>query len=294
MKNTWKKLRHDPIAVTCLIIIAAVILIGCFAPLIAPNDPNQMNPELKYAGMSARYPLGNDYLGRCVLSRVIYGIRPSVLLIMLAMLVTIGIGAAIGLVSGYYKGKVDEFFMRLCDIMLSFPSEVMILAFVGIFGVGLRNILLATVLLRWPWYARVFRTAVMKYTDKNYVQFARATGCSTAHILFGHLLPAVFPEIALIASNSLCSLILSVSGYSFLGLGVQAPTAEWGMMLSEAKNVMLVHPEQMLAPGLAIMLVCVSFAFLGDSLRDAMDAKHVSRRKQCRHSLTEREGSAAA
>jgi len=290
----WKKLLKDRIAVLCLAVIAVIVLAGCFAPYLAPNDPNEMNAVLKYAGPSAQFPLGNDYLGRCILSRLIYGIRPSVLLVMLAMAVTIGVGTAVGLVAGYFKGKVDEILMRLCDVMLSFPSEVMILAFVGIFGIGLRNILLAIVLLRWPWYARVFRTAVMKYTDKNYIQFAKATGCGTPHILFQHVLPSVLPEVSVIASSSLCSLILSISGFSFLGLGVQAPTAEWGMMLNEAKESMLIHPEQMLAPGLAIVLVCVAFAFLGDSLRDAMDVKHVQHPSKQKRFAKKREKGMAA
>ncbi|MGI5984546.1 MAG: ABC transporter permease subunit [Clostridiales bacterium] len=177
--GAWEKLKKDRIAMISISVIALIIVTGCLAPYIAPNDPDAMNISLKYAKPSTQYLFGNDYLGRCVLSRIIYGIRPSVLLVLLAMAATIGIGTIIGLISGYTKGKVDEVFMRICDILQSFPSDVMVLAVVGIFGVGLKNILLAIILLRWPWYARVFRTAVMKYTDKNYIQFAKAIGCMT-------------------------------------------------------------------------------------------------------------------
>ncbi len=279
----WVRLKQDPMAIGCLGILLLILMAGVFAPYVAPHHPDEVNISLKYAAATGQYPLGNDYLGRCILSRLIYGIRPSVILVAVSMLCTIGFGTIIGIVTGYFKGKVDEFFMRLCDIMLSFPTEVMILAVVGIFGVGLKNILLAIVFLGWPWYARVFRTAVMKYTDKNFIQFAKASGSGTLHIVFKHLLPSVLPEIAAVTSNRICFLILSISGYSFLGLGVQPPTAEWGMMLNEGNKIMLLHPEQMLAPGVAIIIVCVAFAFLGDSLRDAMDAKHeshLSRRKR--------------
>lgn len=282
--NALKKIKHDPIAMVCVAVISLLVLAGILAPVIAPNDPEQVNMSLKYAGISKEYPLGNDYLGRCTLSRLIYGIRPSVLLVLAAMAVNIGTGLIIGLAAGYFKGKTDEIIMRFCDIMLSFPADVMVLAVLGVFGVGLDKILLAIVFLRWPWYARVFRTAVMKYTDKNYVQFAKSSGYSTAHIIFRDILPSVFPEVVMIASCNVSSLILSISGYSFLGLGVQAPASEWGMMLNEAKNAMLLHPGQMLPPGISIMVVCVSFAFLGDSIRDAMDSKHSIRRCTVRQS----------
>lgn len=271
-----KKLKADKLAVSSVMIILVIIIVGIFANVFAPNDPLAVNAVLKFDGPSWQYPLGNDQLGRCILSRLIYGVRSSVLFIMLAMFITMTIGTVLGIIAGYFRGKIDEVIMRICDIVLSFPSEVMTLAILGMFGTGLKNILLACIIMKWAWFTRVFRSAVMKYTDKNYILFARASGCKTSHIFLKHIFPAVFPEIAVIASNDISSLILMVSGLSFLGLGVQPPTPEWGMMLNEAKNTMLSHPYQMMPPGIAIMLVAVSFAFLGDFIRDAMDAKHES------------------
>ena len=282
MRTVFKKMLRDPIAVVCMGIMCLIILAGIFAPLVAPNDPEAVDVILKYAGPSAQFPLGNDYLGRCTLSRLIYGIRTSVLLVLVTMAANVGIGLVLGLIAGYFRGMVDEILMRICDIMLSFPTQAMVLAIVGILGVGLDKILLAVIFFQWPWYARVFRTSIMKYSDKNYVQYSKACGFSTPHILFRNVLPAAIPEIVVIGSNNICSLILNVSGYSFLGLGVQAPKAEWGMMLNETRTVMLTHPEQMMAPGIAIMIVCVCCSFLGDSLRDAMDAKHVVIRRRRR------------
>lgn len=219
-------------------------------------------------------PLGNDQLGRCVLSRLIYAIRPSVLYVLFALLITVMIGAVLGMISGYHKGRVDNVIMRLCDVMLSFPGEVITLAIIGVFGVGLQNILLASILTKWAWFTRVIRTSVMQFTEQNYVRFAKAAGCSPFHVLTRHILPMTFSEIAVIFSSSVCSMILQISGFSFLGLGIQAPAPEWGMMLNEAKDVMLSYPALMLPPGIAVMLVSASFGFLGDSLRDAMDPKH--------------------
>lgn len=270
----WNRLKKDIIFKISILFILIVIIAGVLAPYLSINDPNKVNVALKYAGASREYPFGNDYLGRCIFSRVLHGIRPSVILVLLTMLATITIGIIIGLISGYFKGKIDEFFMRLCDIMLSFPSDTMVLACVGIFGIGIKVILLTIIALRWPWYARIFRTATMKYTNENFIQYEKAIGSGHLYIIFKHILPSILPEIAVVSSNNVSSLILMISAFSFLGLGVQAPNPEWGMMLNEAKSVVLIHPEQLIAPGLAIVMVCVAFAFSGDSLRDAMDSKH--------------------
>lgn len=281
-----EKLKKDPIAVVSILVISIVVLLGFFAPQLAPNDPDEINMALKFSKASLAYPFGNDYLGRCVFSRILYGIQPSVLLVIGTMLAINGIGLIVGLLAGYFKGWIDEILMRVCDIILSFPPDAMVLASIGIFGIGLKNILLTMIFLRWPWYARVFRIAIMKYTDKNYIRFAQATGDSTIKIVFKHVIPSVIPEIMLIASSNISLLILSVSGFSFLGVGIEAPKAEWGMMLSEARSVIVSHPEQLLAPGVFIVVVCVAFSFLGDALRDAMDAKHIQyslRRKDFSH-----------
>ena len=159
--------------------------------------------------------------------------------------------------------------------MLSFPSEVMILAIVGIMGVGITNVVIANIIAKWAWYTRMIRSIVIQYTDKNYIKFAKVSGCSTYHIITKHLLHALAGEIAVLSTLDTGWVILNISALSFLGLGVQAPTPEWGMMLSEAKNVMLMYPMQMLPSGIAILIVVSAFNFLGDSLQDAFNAKKV-------------------
>ncbi|MGO4546769.1 nickel/cobalt ABC transporter permease [Paenibacillus sp. 2TAB23] len=268
-----QRLMKDKLAATSLCVVAATLLIGLCAPLIVPHPPNEVNMELRFSGASWGYWLGNDHLGRCILSRLIYGIRPSVLWVLAALGATAIIGAILGFAAGYFRGKTDAVIMRICDVMLSFPGYVMTLAIVGIMGAGLTNILLAFVMMKWAWFARVFRTAVMQYADADYVKFAKVLGIGHIGIMTRHIAPIALPEIAVISSGAFGSMILQISGLSFLGLGIQAPHAEWGMMMNEARSVMFTRPELMLGPGLAIIILVSAVNFLSDGLQKALDPK---------------------
>ncbi|AWP27587.1 binding-protein-dependent transport systems inner membrane component [Paenibacillus vortex V453] len=278
--STLKNLTRDKLASLSLVVIATIVVVGLFAPFFAPHDPNQVDMKLRFAHSSWSYWLGNDHLGRCILSRLIYGIRPSVLWVLATMLASVGVGAIVGFIAGYFRGKTDAFLMRVCDVMLSFPGYVMTLAVVGILGAGLENILIAFVAMKWAWFARVIRTSVLQYTEKDYVKFSKAIGISNRRIILRHIVPVTFSDIAVIASGSMCSMILQISGLSFLGLGIKAPNAEWGMMLNEAREVMFSRPELMLAPGLAIVIAVSAFNFLADGLQVALDPKRMKSGKQ--------------
>lgn len=267
------QLMKDKLGAVSLAVVASTLLIGLCAPLLAPHDPNEVHMELRFAEASWQYWLGNDHLGRCVLSRLIYGIRPSVLWVLVALASSAFIGAALGFVAGYFKGKMDSLLMRLCDCMLSFPGYVMTLAIVGMLGAGLENILIAFVLMKWAWFARVIRTVVMQFADADYVKFAKTLGVGHFRIMVKHIVPVALPDLAVISSSTFGSMILQISGLSFLGLGIQAPHAEWGMMLNEARSVMFSRPELMLIPGLAIMVVVSAVNFLSDALQTALDPK---------------------
>ncbi|MGM7723058.1 staphylopine uptake ABC transporter permease subunit CntC [Metabacillus sp. Hm71] len=280
-----KNLSKDKLAVISFIIIVITIIVGLFAPFFAPYDPNEVNMGLRYASPSWEYPLGNDHLGRCILSRIVYGIRPSVLWVLVALFISVLIGAVLGFLAGYFKGKVDAFLMRICDIMLSFPGYVMTLAIIGILGVGLENILIGFILVKWAWFTRVIRTSVMQYSELDYVKFSKLTGMSDLNIIYKHLIPVTFSDIAVISSSSIGSMILQISGFSFLGLGIQAPNAEWGMMLNEAREVMFTRPELMAAPGLAIVLIVSAFHFLSDALQVALDPKLVTSKSKLEEKL---------
>ncbi|MBM7871366.1 nickel transport system permease protein [Clostridium pascui] len=275
----WKRLKSDKLAIVCIIILCVILIAGILAPVVSPNNPIEVNVKQKFAAMSMKYPFGTDNLGRCILSRMLYGIRTTVMLAIVTMITTICIGTILGMISGFFRGFIDEVIMRICDIMLSFPSEVMILAIVGILGPGLFNVVIANIIAKWAWYTRMIRSIIIQYTDKNYIKFAKVSGCSTWHIMKKHLVPGVVGEIGVLATLDTGWVILNISALSFLGLGVQAPTPEWGMMLNEAKNIMTTHPTQMLAPGIAILIVVAAFNFLGDSLQVALDPKKHSKMK---------------
>ena len=272
----WKRILKNPLLIISSLITILIILAGIFAPYIAPHDPLQADITRRYASFSWEYPLGNDYLGRCILSRILYAIRPSFLTVLGVLAITVFIGCVLGMAAGYFGGHTDAIIMRICDVFMALPSEVFILAFVGILGVGLKNILLAYVVLKWASFARLIRTSVQNYKNMNYVMYSRATGWSSLHVILKHILPSALSEIIVISISSVSSMILMVSSMSYLGLGIQPPSPEWGSMLYEAKSVMFQHPEQMLIPGFIIVIISLNSVFIGDGLRDVLDPKHQS------------------
>ncbi|ALQ36241.1 nickel/cobalt ABC transporter permease [Fusobacterium hwasookii] len=272
-----KKILKDKLVVLCLLILFIIILLGIFAPYITKYNPVEGDIIKKFAKPSAEHWLGTDYLGRDTFTRLIYGVRTTLFLAILTMVPTIIIGLTVGLVSGYFRGILDEILMRFCDIMMSFPSQVMILAIVGALGVGIRNVIIANVVVKWMWYARMIRGNVIKQNNKNYILFSKITGASPFYIFRKHIIPAILPELIILITLDIGWVILSISSLSFLGLGVQAPTAEWGAMLNEAKNVIQTRPGQMLVPGIAILTVVTIFNLLGDSFRDIFDTKEADK-----------------
>ena len=272
-----ERLLHSRTAMITLGIVLLTGLAGIFAPVLAPNDPYRTDILNKFAGFTAQYPLGTDNLGRCILSRMIYGIRPTLGLALLTMLGTIGLGALMGLLAGYFRGAVEEIIMRTVDVMLSFPSQIMVFAVVALLGINVQNVILANVFIKWAWYARMIRTGVMQYRDRNFVQFSRCVGMPERFILFRHLLPSITSDLAVLASLDVGWAIINISTLSFLGLGVQAPTPEWGAMLNEAKDVLTSNPTQMIAPGIAIVVLVCCFNLMGDALRDVLDPKEVEK-----------------
>lgn len=271
------RLIRNRAAVGTIGLVLIVALIGFFAPFIAPNDPYATDILNKFAGFSQQYPLGTDNLGRCILSRMIYGIRPTLGLAVLTMLGTIGLGALMGLLAGYFRGIVEEVIMRTVDVMLSFPSQIMVFAVVALLGISVQNVILANVFIKWAWYARMIRTGVMQYRDRNFVRFSRCIGTPESFILFRHLVPSIAADLAVLSSLDVGWAIINISTLSFLGLGVQAPTPEWGAMLSEAKNVLTSNPIQMLVPGIAVVILVAAFNLMGDALRDVLDPKEVQK-----------------
>ena len=263
-----KKILKDRVALACLIILAIIVLLGIFAPVISSYNPLEGSLTQKFKSPSLKHLLGTDYLGRDTFTRLIYGVRSTLFLSVATMVPTILIGLIVGLISGYFRGIIDEILMRFCDVMMSFPSQVMILAIIGALGIGIKNVIIANIVVKWMWYARMIRGNVIRQNDKNFILFSRTIGAKTSYIFKKHIITFIMPELIVLITMDMGWMILSISTLSFLGLGVQPPVPEWGAMLSEAKNVISTRPEQMLVPGLAIVITVAAFNLLGDSFKD--------------------------
>ncbi|MGL5253554.1 MAG: ABC transporter permease subunit [Brevinema sp.] len=268
-----KNQHRTPVLFALSTIILAIAIIGIFAPFFAPHDPYTVDILNTLAPISFEYPLGTDQLGRCILSRLIYGIRYTLGLSFIIMLAAISIGIILGSLSGYIGGILDKIILSCIDIMLSFPPQIIIFAVVALFGIGIRNIILANIFIKWAWYARIIRANIIKHKNKNFVHFSRVIGNSPYFIFKNHLLSSISSETAVLASLDIGWTIINISTLSFLGLGVQPPTPEWGAMLNDAKEVMVHTPLQMLIPGIAIVALVTIFNFLADILRDVLDPK---------------------
>ena len=272
-----KRFVQNRTAVITTLLVLIIACIGIFAPVFAPNDPYETNIINKFAEYSIQYPLGTDQLGRCVLSRMIYGIRPTLGLAVLTMLGTIGIGAILGIMAGYFRGIVEEIIMRVVDVMLSFPSQIMVFAVVALLGVSVQNVIIANVFIKWAWYARMIRTGVMQYRDKNLSSFPDALVCQSDLSCSGICSPRS-PQIwqfwLLWISDGRS---LTFQHFLFWGLVFRHLHQSGGAMLNEAKEVLTSNPTQMIAPGIAIVALVCCFNLMGDALRDVLDPKEVER-----------------
>ncbi len=255
------------------VIIMAMIFIAIFAPFLAPNDPNLVDLALKLQGPSSQYPLGTDHLGRCILSRLLFGTQASLGVAVLVMGLTVLISIPLGIYAGYRGGIFDAIFMRICDVLLAFPSFLLALALIGFLGPSLINLILAMVIVQWVFYARVIRGMVLSAKKRNFVLSAQISGTSPFKIVTRHIFPSVITQVVVLIFMDIGGVILTISGLSFLGLGIQPPNPEWGMMINDSKPFFRSYPELMLYPGIMIFLIVVAFNLFGEALRDALDLK---------------------
>ena len=277
MQNLLCKLFKQKLAIVSITIIVFLFVTGIMAPVLAPNDPNLVNLGQKLKAPCRDYPIGTDHLGRCLLSRLIYGTRVSLNTAFIVMTLTITISLVIGTYSGYMGGTVDNLLMRLCDVLLAFPNLILALAIVGMLGPSLFNIMLAMVAVNWVWYARMIRGMVLSTKESNFVLAARVCGTGGPQIIIKHILPNIISQIIVLASLDMGWIIISISGLSFLGLGIQPPTPEWGAMLNDGRQFLRSNPSLMVYPGMVILIVVLAFNLLGDALRDALDPKDFKR-----------------
>ncbi|MBK3495058.1 ABC transporter permease subunit [Viridibacillus sp. YIM B01967] len=273
IQNMKRKLLSHKLMMISSSIIFFMIVLALFASFFAPNDPNLVDIAQKLHGPSSQFPLGTDHLGRCILSRLIFGTQTSLGTAFLVMGLMMMISISLGIFAGYTGGKVDYIFMRICDILMAFPSFLLSLALVGILGPGLVNLILAMVLVQWVFYARVIRGMVLSVKEQNFVLAAKICGTPKLVIIIKHILPAIISQVVVLIFMDIGGIILAISSLSFLGLGIQPPEAEWGMMINDSKPFFRNYPSLMLYPGMIIFIVVIAFNLFGEALRDALHIK---------------------
>ena len=263
-----------------LIVIALFFIIALFAPLIAPYDPRLQNPAKPGQSREDRMKpasdhwLGQDDLGRDILSRVMHGARVSMEVGVIVVMISAFLGMMIGAVSGYYGGWIDRFFSGfLFNVFLAFPSLLLAIAMVAFLGQSLRNLIFALSIIGWVGYARLIRGQVLKVREYDFVTAARAVGTNDFRILMRHILPNAIQPLIVQASLGMAGAVLSEASLSFLGLGVPPPTPSWGSMLNDARPFLRDAPHLLIFPGIAVMLTVLAFNFVGDGLREWLDPK---------------------
>jgi peptide/nickel transport system permease protein len=268
-----RHLTRNPVAIGGMAIIGFLLFLAISAPLIAPYNPTAQTLIERNAPPSAQHIMGLDALGRDVLSRVIYGSRVSLFIGLFTVGGAIIIGTLIGAVAGFFGAWFDNVLMRLMDIMLAFPSLLLAIAVVAVLGPGLINALYAIGFVSIPIYARIVRASILSIKELDYVLAARSLGVPSVRILFRTVLPNALTPLIVQGTLGIATAILDAAALSFIGLGAQPPTPEWGLMLAQHRNLVFTAPHTVFFPGLAIMLTVLGFNLLGDGLRDALDPR---------------------
>ena len=257
-------------AVTSVLVLC-LLLIAIAAPVIAPYDPTHAAMKDAFLEPGAQHLFGTDKLGRDCFSRVLYGARASLTGVLVLVASVFVVGTTMGVVSGYFGGKVDMVIMRISDMMISFPGMILAIAIAGIMGGSLVNAVFALTIVSWTKYARLSRSMVLKVKRRDFVEAAIVNGGTPGHILWVHILPNILPMMVITAAADIGALMMELAGLSFLGFGSQPPAPEWGLMLNEGRQQLQTAPWLMFFPGLAIFVTVVVFNLWGDNLRDVLD-----------------------
>lgn len=274
-----KSIARSRLALFGLILFAIIVALAVTAPLIVPHDPLEQDlgetlmPPFWESGGSTKYLLGSDYLGRDILSRLLYGASVSLRVAGFATLFSLAIGVSIGLATGYTGGWFGASLMRVVDVFLAFPLILLALALAAILGPSITNLIIVMALTGWMVYARVVRSSVLTLKNQEFIDAARAVGATHGRILIRHILPNIVAPVLVLLTFGFAQFIILESALSFLGLGVPPPAPTWGRMLYEGRDVMTVAPWAITFPGLAIMLTVLAVNFIGDGLRDALDPR---------------------
>ncbi len=274
----WLRLRRNPLAVSGALIVLVLLAMAAFAPLFATHDPfvQNLSQRLLPPGTPGHW-LGTDDFGRDIWSRIVYGARITLYIVTLVVLTAPVLGLLIGTIAGYFGGWVDLVLMRLTDIFLAFPRLILALALVAVLGPGIINAVLAIALTAWPPYARVARAETLTVRTSDYIAAVRLQGAGAGRIIWGHVVPMCLPSVIIRVTLDMAGVILIAAGLGFLGLGVQPPLPEWGLMIASGRKFLFEQWWVATMPGLAIFTVSLGFNLLGDGLRDVLDPRSSSR-----------------
>jgi peptide/nickel transport system permease protein len=272
----WKNFRRNRTGVAGAIIVIAILFVAMVSPLLAPSDPLKMTPR-RLQSPSKAHLLGTDQFGRDQLSRLIYGTKTSMAVSFGAVGMAVLWGILLGLISGYYGGKIDNVIMRCLDVIFAFPLFLLALVIVAVLGPSLKNLILTIGFIYAATFARIVRGSVISLREKEFVESARSMGAGDASIILHFIFPNILSPVIVQATFNLSTAIMIEAALSFLGLGTQPPDPAWGLMLNESRSFMEISPWMAIFPGTAIMLAVLGFNLLGDGLRDALDPRMVSR-----------------
>ena len=271
----WHRLRRNKLAMLGLVLMSTILLLAVFADMIA--DYNKvvvgMNMLERLQPPSAKHWFGTDGYGRDVFARIIHGGRLSLSLSIISMSIAVAVGSLIGAIAGYYGGKIDDYLMRLMDMLLAIPPMLMSISIVAALGRSMVNLMLALALAYMPVFARVIRSSILSVKGQEFVEAAKACGTSDARIIMRHIVPNAVGPIIVQATLAMGSAILTISSLSFMGMGIQPPQPEWGTMLYEGRDLIRTSPYLVIFPGIAIAVSVLSLNLLGDGLRDALDPR---------------------
>lgn len=272
LRIIWTGLKRDTFALAGLVVILVTIFLAVFAPMVAPHDPLEQDSSIRLSPIgTSGYWLGTDGNGRDILSRLIYGSRTALMIAVVPVIVAAVFGLAMGLAAGYFGGWTDTILMRFADILFAFPAILLAIAIVAVLGPSLLNAMMALAIVFIPAFARLVRASVLSLKYREFVIASKASGATSGRIIGRHILVNALPTIIVFATLQTGQMIIFGAALSFLGLGVQPPTPDWGTMANDGRNSMLVAPWVTTLPGLAIFFVAVAFNMLGDGLRDALD-----------------------
>jgi ABC-type dipeptide/oligopeptide/nickel transport system permease subunit len=269
----WHRFRRYKPSLVGLVFLVILALLSIFPGIFAPYQPNFATPELLGAPPSWSHPLGYDEIGRDELSRIIYGTRVALVVALLATAIAVGIGVIVGAAAGYFGGWIDSVLSRIVDTIMAFPTLALLIALVAVVGPSLKTTIVVIGTTVWAAYARVARGDVLSLRERDFIVAARAVGANDTRIIIRHIVPNIAGPIIVLSTLAVGGIIILEAALSFLGLGVQPPTADWGSMLASARAYVQIYPHIAIAPGIMISLTVLAFNLIGDGLRDALDPR---------------------